>query len=99
MEQKQRRHEGQEKSLEGEEAGFPPPRIRKKGGRGGTAAARLQSRIQYGAAGLWGRRPQGAAAPETLGDWGGEKVVARVYAPWKWSQRRLASVSSALGGG
>ena len=34
MEQAQRRHEGQEKSLEGEEAGFPPPGIRKKGGRG-----------------------------------------------------------------
>lgn len=42
---------------------------------------------------------RGAAAPETLGDWGGEKVVARVYAPSKWSQRRLASVSSARGGG
>lgn len=34
MEQAPRRHEGQEKSLEGEEAGFPPPGIRKKGGRG-----------------------------------------------------------------
>ena len=33
MEQAQSRHEGQEKSLQGE-AGFPPPGNRKKGGRG-----------------------------------------------------------------
>lgn len=33
MEQAPRRHEGQEKSLEGD-AGFPPPGNRKKGGRG-----------------------------------------------------------------